>query len=304
MNDDATDLGAAGFGLMFYNARWYDPMAGRFAQADSIVTGGVQGLDRYSYANNSPMMYIDPSGHTYMCGETCEEEYENKPETDLIKIAKKNYGVVFSSGWSAANMAAVFLGVYSAAVALQNAINSSMDATYQSCLDNMAGPGSTCSRPTHVSTSQAFSMTFNTSANNPLKFQWSNSTCGCYADAYGFPNTITVYASTYVTIDGVVGTGPTPVTPELIVHELGHFLNSYADWGPATFMNRFNGGSLLARQAGFAIHFSNAPTDSEIFADMFVGWVFGRWANDTLGPIRNEVMTTNIVTWATQARMY
>lgn len=53
----------ADFGLMFYNARWYDPALGRFAQADTIVPGGVQGLDRYAYVNNSPLNYVDPSGH-------------------------------------------------------------------------------------------------------------------------------------------------------------------------------------------------------------------------------------------------
>jgi RHS repeat-associated protein len=53
------------FGLLFYNARWYDSALGRFAQADSIIPGGVQGLDRYAYANNSPLTYTDPSGH---CG--------------------------------------------------------------------------------------------------------------------------------------------------------------------------------------------------------------------------------------------
>jgi RHS repeat-associated protein len=63
VSDSATDLGAAGFGLMFYNARWYDPMTGRMAQADTIVPGGVQGLDRYAYVNNSPVMYADPTGH-------------------------------------------------------------------------------------------------------------------------------------------------------------------------------------------------------------------------------------------------
>ena len=26
MSDTATGLGSAGFGLMFYNARWYDPL--------------------------------------------------------------------------------------------------------------------------------------------------------------------------------------------------------------------------------------------------------------------------------------
>ncbi len=51
------------FGLVYFNARWYDSSLGRFAQADSIVPGGVQGYDRYAYANNSPVVYNDPSGH-------------------------------------------------------------------------------------------------------------------------------------------------------------------------------------------------------------------------------------------------
>ena len=66
----------ADFGLMFYseaslwdNARWYDPALGRFAQADTIVPDGAQGLDRYAYVNNSPMNYVDPSGHESVCGQ-------------------------------------------------------------------------------------------------------------------------------------------------------------------------------------------------------------------------------------------
>ncbi len=63
----------ADFGLMFYNARWYDPSLGRFAQADSLVPGGVQGLDRYAYVNNSPMNYVDPSGHEPHTPGSCYE---------------------------------------------------------------------------------------------------------------------------------------------------------------------------------------------------------------------------------------
>jgi RHS repeat-associated protein len=54
---------AAEFGLLFYNARIYDPALKRFISADTIVPPGVQGLDRYSYVNNSPVNYVDPSGH-------------------------------------------------------------------------------------------------------------------------------------------------------------------------------------------------------------------------------------------------
>jgi RHS repeat-associated protein len=51
------------FGLMFYNARWYDSSIGRFAQADSVTSGGVQSFDRYAGMANNPTRYTDPSGH-------------------------------------------------------------------------------------------------------------------------------------------------------------------------------------------------------------------------------------------------
>jgi RHS repeat-associated protein len=54
---------ASDFGLMYYNARWYDPSLGRFAQADTIVPDGLQGFDRYAYTSNSPVKYSDPTGH-------------------------------------------------------------------------------------------------------------------------------------------------------------------------------------------------------------------------------------------------
>ncbi len=59
---------AADFGLMFYNARWYDSSLSRFAQADTVIPGGVQGYDRYAYTNNNPIIYTDPSGHCTLGG--------------------------------------------------------------------------------------------------------------------------------------------------------------------------------------------------------------------------------------------
>jgi RHS repeat-associated protein len=58
------------FGLYFYQARWYDPATGRFAQADTVVPGGVQGYDRYAYVNNNPVNATDPTGHCSRSGQT------------------------------------------------------------------------------------------------------------------------------------------------------------------------------------------------------------------------------------------
>ena len=81
-----TDLGYTGqrnldaqqnaysLGLMDYNARFYDPLLGRFTQADSIVpgAGNPQAFNRYSYTLNNPIRYNDPTGH-------CIEEGDAPP---------------------------------------------------------------------------------------------------------------------------------------------------------------------------------------------------------------------------------
>jgi RHS repeat-associated protein len=53
------------FGLMDYNARYYDPYLSRFIQADTIVPqpGNPQSLNRYAYTLGNPLRYADPSGH-------------------------------------------------------------------------------------------------------------------------------------------------------------------------------------------------------------------------------------------------
>ena len=73
-------------GLYFYGARFYDPVLGRFCQGDTIVPelGNPQAWDRYAYANNNPLRYIDPSGHgpcdgPYADPEDCANMSENEP---------------------------------------------------------------------------------------------------------------------------------------------------------------------------------------------------------------------------------
>lgn len=56
-------------GLYYFNARYYDPLTGRFTSADTQVLGGAErnttAVNPYAYANNSPVIYSDPSGRLF-----------------------------------------------------------------------------------------------------------------------------------------------------------------------------------------------------------------------------------------------
>lgn len=53
-------------GLDYYISRYYDPVAGQFTSADSILPGDGYdpwGLSRYAYVSGNPIARNDPSGH-------------------------------------------------------------------------------------------------------------------------------------------------------------------------------------------------------------------------------------------------
>jgi len=78
-------------GLMYYGARYYDPMIGRFTQQDPVMIEmrnrelieaamqHPQRLNPYSYVSNNPVNKVDPTG-----------EYEETP-LDLISLALSAY---------------------------------------------------------------------------------------------------------------------------------------------------------------------------------------------------------------------
>jgi len=74
----STDYGFTGqhadtvSGLDYYGARYYDPVAGQFTSADSMVPGNgydIWGLSRYAYVENNPLVRTDPTGHRVLCGD-------------------------------------------------------------------------------------------------------------------------------------------------------------------------------------------------------------------------------------------
>jgi RHS repeat-associated protein len=54
-------------GLLYFNARYYDPLSGRFVRADT-VQNNASGMDPYAYVGDSPIGTTDPSGQYYSNG--------------------------------------------------------------------------------------------------------------------------------------------------------------------------------------------------------------------------------------------
>ncbi|WP_412515065.1 RHS repeat-associated core domain-containing protein, partial [Shewanella indica] len=48
--------------LTYMQARYYDPLIGRFYSNDPIGFRDVHSFNRYAYANNNPYKYVDPDG--------------------------------------------------------------------------------------------------------------------------------------------------------------------------------------------------------------------------------------------------
>jgi RHS repeat-associated protein len=50
--------------LLYFNARYYDPVSGRFTQADTVETN-AKGMDPFAYVGCNPETFIDPTGNMY-----------------------------------------------------------------------------------------------------------------------------------------------------------------------------------------------------------------------------------------------
>jgi len=72
----------AELGIYHYGARFYSPKLGRFLSADTIVPNAAnpQDFNRYSYVRNNPIRYIDPTGHTPVCGFSYSDPECNNPD--------------------------------------------------------------------------------------------------------------------------------------------------------------------------------------------------------------------------------
>jgi hypothetical protein len=263
---------------MFYNARWYNPALGRFAQADTIVPGGVQGLDRYAYSNNNPVRYTDPSGHKACDGTgingACDQA--GIPSTlGQIKSTLKSYGVKTKGNWSFDNLYQAYLGVVVVGDKLARTIEGGAE--------------------------EAFKKAFTS-----VTFEWVNGVCGaktdrCYADAYAFPDTIRFYSTRWKGPQDKFGNNigepwkeaTPPVTAALTIHELGHAFNSRT----GGIFNQDVANKKITTKEGFGT-IKGGPGQAEVTADLFANYILSTFTGPGTGGVNlPQFMNINIVTW-------
>lgn len=94
------------FGLVNMNARMYDAKLGRFLQPDVFVQfpQSTQGFNRYTYVNNNPLSYTDPTGHFLSGLKKFVKKVVNATKAFVKKHGFKAVAAYFTGGLSTALM--------------------------------------------------------------------------------------------------------------------------------------------------------------------------------------------------------
>lgn len=92
--------------LIHMNGRVYDPLLARFMTADPQVqfAGNLQSYNRYSYVNNNPLAYIDPSGYGLFSsiGHALSSAWKSVWHSGIGRAAVI-VGIAWAGGWAITN---------------------------------------------------------------------------------------------------------------------------------------------------------------------------------------------------------
>ena len=89
-------------GLLYDNARYYDPSRGQFVSSDSMVAdlSNPATLNRYAYAFNNPLRYTDPSGHCNVDGTDGDDPAACADQVDQLGAYGVTVGYYAVGLWS------------------------------------------------------------------------------------------------------------------------------------------------------------------------------------------------------------
>jgi RHS repeat-associated protein len=291
-----------GLGSLYdYNARYYSPLIGRFVSADTLVpgAGNPQAFNRYSYALSNPLKYTDPSGHVAICGVGCDEGNWS-PTLGM-------YGVSLVGDWTLLEVLVIHKEARSQAAKLMNACGGACyNMTEQGLFRQVFGD---------TTISRDFTRPMITDPNTGQSRDWWECSAASMS-CYGSPG-----ASSSARLTRPVNSG-------LITHEFGHrfdYAIGYAGrnsleqdtiWdasgrfvtgvNPATgayerTATGYQCGTNPCMQHPLNFGDANDRRGSEDFADMYMIWVHGTFADNLAGRARNNWMNVNMAEWVTFA---
>jgi hypothetical protein len=276
-------------------ARYYSPANGRFISQDSWSGNDTKPLSYnswlYAYAN--PIIYIDPTG-----------KYASK----LLVNFEGELGAL---PWTQAEKVRIYTDMGSVAIAYAKAYNREM---FKDFFGECMQYNQRIMFPHQISPLVAFLRVHN----GPVTIKRKANSVGGY---WGEAQSINlIYIFNNATNEDIA------TTPRFIVHEMGHvFENALYDVYGAKLGRlsiteslwwRGYAGSIYGGFAGdipLSWQFSRGEggyddkgtedtkddTDGrgEIFADMFVGWVYSRWEDNSKGLERSEHMNQRMDAW-------
>ena len=251
-------------------------------------------FDRYAYVFNSPLKYIDPDGHLSCSAKhVAPGDCSDAPHPLLYFVSDEG------QMWSPDEIKVMNAGAWDIANKLAREMNSKKQKLVKLGETDGYVP---------ITPREAFHQVYD----GPVKVVRKGGTCAeeignTYPDCGGWAYTKSqneIWVFSNASTDDIIS------HPRLIVHELGHaFENAVADNGftkprwslPANVQNRegFYGPPLSWQ---LSIDMGNG----EIFADMFIGWVYGKWGmrgGRLTVPARKKArfMSTHMPTFIRQA---
>jgi RHS repeat-associated protein len=304
-------------GLLYYNARYYLPGIARFISADTLVPNPTnpQNWNRYSYTNNNPVRFTDPTGH-------CVIEDDIGGQCTPMPPSSSSSPQTAASTSSAAPMPAIStdpMVTFNAGCDTCTAFTTEEITTIQESATLTGTRWAETLNALHgwsLTPEQAFVLVYGGSVN----FLKTGTQCAnrCWGETFlrNGDHVIEVYTDANIAGD-----------PNWAIHELGH-----------AFVNTGRGTPILTLSIfqSFEANFPNRPlTDdphywdnspwgfaggfgtwqrsdkgraSEEFADMYLGWVRNQWAVRGVvngkpvwteaGQMRADFMNTYMAEWA------
>ena len=277
----------SGTGLMDYRARMYSQSLGRFIQPDSIIPNPAnpQSFNRFSYVNNRPINFSDPSGHDpWFCGgnDSCLYNWlDANTKGDAKDKLFDKYDVTINGEMNPKEKRAAMKALYDVGSAFARERNLDEDAStaFKEVYD-----------PITINRVDSFNYTDENGIEHPI-------TAGCKTEG----NIITCASfgdNIWQRYQSVVNN---------IVHELGHVFDPVTVPGtgssglPQAFVD--NATTILHDNSAIQWRVNTSGGHNEEFANFFVAWVYGTWgpSADYHYPGESSTprnwMTTNMSEW-------